>query len=131
MVPPGRIDHLPAFPNVVRGRLLHIDVLAGLAGPDGTQRVPVLLGGDAHHVDVFPVQQLADVGVLIDLLVKVLFAKLRGGGRAGAIGIANGDDLHPFLRGHAGDVGAAAADAQAHHADADFVVGSPGPRRNQ
>src|ERR1019366_9749990 len=35
-------DHLLAFPDVVRDRFLHIDVLSRLAGPNGGQRVPVV-----------------------------------------------------------------------------------------
>src|SRR5262249_34214007 len=31
----GGLDHAPALDQVVRGRLLDVDVLAGLAGPDG------------------------------------------------------------------------------------------------
>src|SRR5262245_21033201 len=38
----GRLDHLAAFDEVVRDRFLDVHVLAGLAGPDGRQRVPVV-----------------------------------------------------------------------------------------
>src|SRR5262249_30091259 len=42
LVPPRRLDHAPAFDQVVRDRLLDIDVLAGLTGPDCSQGVPVV-----------------------------------------------------------------------------------------
>src|SRR5205823_629723 len=42
----GRLDHAAALDQVVRNRLLDIDVLAGLTGPDGRQGVPVVRSGD-------------------------------------------------------------------------------------
>ena len=59
----GRGDHLPAFPDVVGQRLLDVDVLARLAGPDGGQGVPMVGRGDDDGVDVLVVEQLADVAV--------------------------------------------------------------------
>src|SRR5690606_17182003 len=42
----GGVDELAPLPHVVGAGLLDVDVLAGLAGPDGRQRVPVVRGGD-------------------------------------------------------------------------------------
>ena len=44
-----------------RHRLLGIDVLAGLAGVDRVQRVPVVGRGGDDRVDVLAIQQLAIV----------------------------------------------------------------------
>ena len=57
----GRVDHRPALGDPVRQRLLAIDVLAGLAGEDGRDRVPVVGRGDDDGVDVLAVEHLAEV----------------------------------------------------------------------
>ena len=71
----GRLDHLAAFDQVVRDRLLDVNVLAGLAGPDGTEGVPVVGGGDHDrgHGRVF--EHSADV--LLGL--RLLLAGVAGG----------------------------------------------------
>ena len=51
------LDHPPPFDDVVAGRLLDVDVLAGLAGQDGQQRVPVVGRGDRDGVDRLVVEQ--------------------------------------------------------------------------
>ena len=57
----GGLDGDAAFVDVVAARLLDVDVLAGLAGPDGHQRVPVVGRGDGHRVELLIVERLADV----------------------------------------------------------------------
>ena len=59
----GRLDHLPAFEDVVRCRLLDVHVLAGLAGPDRRQRVPVVGRGERNGVDRLVVEHRAIVGL--------------------------------------------------------------------
>ena len=56
-----RLDHLLAFPAVVCGRFLDVDVLAGLAGPDGRQGMPVIGSGRDDGVDRLVVQGLAEI----------------------------------------------------------------------
>ena len=63
----GRFDHLAAFPDAPGGRLLDVDVLARLAGPDRLQRVPVVLRAETDGVDRLVVEQLALVGVGLQL----------------------------------------------------------------
>ena len=57
----GRRHHLLSFPEVVRERLLDVDVLARLAGPDCRQRVPVVGQGNDHRVDGLVVEDPAQV----------------------------------------------------------------------
>ena len=57
----GGLDGDPALVDVVAARLLDVDVLAGLAGPDGHQRVPVVGRGDRDGVEVLVVEHAADV----------------------------------------------------------------------
>ena len=56
-----RLDHLAAFGDRQRQRLLAVHVLARLAGVDRHQRVPVVGRGDDDGVDVLAVEQLAVV----------------------------------------------------------------------
>src|SRR5262249_37071788 len=57
----GRLHHAPPLDKVVADRLLDVDVLAGLAGPDGGQGVPVVRGGDDQGGDVLVREGLAHV----------------------------------------------------------------------
>src|SRR5262249_46351657 len=61
LVLPGRLDAAAAFDHVVAQRLLDVDVLAGLAGPDGHQRMPVVRRGDGEGVQLLVVEGLPDV----------------------------------------------------------------------
>ena len=65
----NRLDHLPPFADRVAQGLLAVHVLAGLAGMDAGQIMPVLGRGVNHHVDVFAVQQLAIVLVGLGAVV--------------------------------------------------------------
>ena len=56
-----RLDHLAAFPDRVRRRLLDVDVLAGLERPDGRERVPVIRRGDDDGVDLLVFEDAAHV----------------------------------------------------------------------
>ena len=58
---PRRRDDLPGLEHVVRARFFHVDVLAGLAGPDGLQGMPVIRAGDGDGVDALVLENLADV----------------------------------------------------------------------
>ena len=49
----GSLDELAAFPDVVRNRLLNIDVLACLCGSDCDYRVQVVRRRNDDRVDVF------------------------------------------------------------------------------
>src|SRR5207344_1634196 len=62
-------DDLLAFENVVARRLLAIDVLARLDGPDGGEHVPVIRRGDGDRVDALILEGLAHVYVDFWLLV--------------------------------------------------------------
>ena len=89
----GRLDQLRAFPDVVRDGLLDVDVLAGLHGPDGGQRVPVVRGGDGDRVDVLVVEDAAHVGLDLRPLAGLLKDSRGGGFRAPAVGIDQRGDL--------------------------------------
>jgi hypothetical protein len=56
-----RLHHLAALPNVVGHRLLHINVLARLAGEDRPERVPVIGRGVDQRVHSLVLQHSAKV----------------------------------------------------------------------
>ena len=58
----GRFEHLPSFPDGIRWIFLDVHVLAGLAGADGGQRMPVLRRGNDHGIDVFVIKRHLHVG---------------------------------------------------------------------
>ena len=62
VVAPRRLDHAATFDDVVADGLFDVDVLAGLAGPDGHERVPVIGRGDRHGIDVAVVEHAPEIG---------------------------------------------------------------------
>ena len=84
------VDHLPAFPDEVGQRLLDVDVLAGLAGPDRRQGVPVLHRGHGDRVEVLAVHQLADVDHFGRPVAVLRLDALGGLVQPLAVGIADG-----------------------------------------
>ena len=58
-LPRGR-HHAFTLERIIAGRLLDIDILAGLTGPDGGQRVPVIGGGDDHASTLYPRTAFSD-----------------------------------------------------------------------
>ena len=62
VVAADRVDHAPAFDDVVADRLFAVDVLASLARHDGHQRVPVIRRGDGHGIDVAVVEHAPEIG---------------------------------------------------------------------
>ena len=57
------VAHRQALRQVQRHRLLDVEILAGLAGGDGLERVPVRQGGDDHRVEVLVLEHLPVVAV--------------------------------------------------------------------
>ena len=130
LVFPRGVDRLLAFPKILRCRLLHVHVLAGLTRPNRAQTVPIRLRGVRHHVHVLAVQQCPHVGALVGRVSILLLEAFRSARQAAAVRIAQGHDLHPLLFFHARDMEVDAARAQAHHGHANRVVGPKYARRN-
>jgi len=115
------LDHLLAFKRIVAGRLLDIDILASLAGPDHGQRVPVIWRHDCDSVDVLAREQLAHLNELgrrvalprfhqrrTALARRLVHVADRGDAALGQIGVAahkgppappktNHPDVHPVV----------------------------------
>ena len=115
-----------ALRQVQRHRLLQVDVLAGFAGGDGDERVPVRRRGDDDGIQIGLLQHLAEVAVAFAGILELL----HHGIAAGLPGIAGGGDDDIGLFGAGAEVGAAHA-AAADEADVDAAVGAglgPGGR---
>ena len=89
----GGLDHLPAFPDVVRDGLLDVDVLAGLSGGDGDPGMRVIRRGDRDGVDVFAFEQLAEVGVGVELVAVPLLEAVGHAVEDLFIDVAEGDEI--------------------------------------
>ena len=109
------------FEDVVRARLLDVDVLACLAGPDGRQRVPVVRRRDRHDVDVLALEHLAVIRVHGRLLEASRFQPLHLRADVAFIHVAQAGNLHivhPGPRAHV----VSAPPSKTRDADADGVI---------
>ena len=70
--PMKRIGETAALGDRHRAGLLAIDVLSGLRGHDGQQRVPAIARGDQDGIDVLPLPQVVHVGVHLAVAVAVM-----------------------------------------------------------
>src|SRR5262249_32796123 len=102
-----------------------VDVLAGLAGPDRRQRVPVVGGGDGQGGDVLVLQYAAHVALDPGLFLLALAQQFQGGRHHVVVGLDQVGDLGVGEGAEAADVVLAAA-AQAHDGDDDALVGPVG-----
>ena len=121
------LDGHAAFEGVVRERLFDVDVLAGLAGPNRTERVPEIRRGEENDIDVLVVEELAHVvrGLLHPTAGELLVV-VHALGHHALVDVAEGGDLDVgalLERMHGSDMGAAAT-AQADDGGADAVVGA-------
>ena len=120
----GHLDHHLAFVDVVAGGLFAVHILAGLARPDGGQRVPVVGGCDGNGVDRGVGERLPHVLVLGGLLVAILHQSSVGDFARGLVDVTNARDAG------AGDPGigvevVGATTAYAYNGDVDLVVRTP------
>ena len=117
------LDELAALEGVVRAGFFHVDVFAGLAGPDGHQRVPVIGSGDGDSVDFLVFEELAHVDVGLGLGQVHFFNVADTLTQNSFIDVAERDDFRSRDTGKAFDViGAAASDTADGYADA--IVGA-------
>ena len=90
LVLPGSVHQLAAFPHVMAHGLLHVDIFAGLDGPDGGEAVPVVWGGYGDHVQFLFFEHHADVLITGDLVfgragIEHLFVDITQGGELHAL----------------------------------------------
>jgi len=117
------LDQLAALEDVMAARLLHVDVFAGLAGPNGDQRMPVVGRGDRHRVEFLVVQGLADVLDALGRVAATGLDRVGAGREQPTVGIDQVGDLDAFHAGKLAHVAASAA-VDAGHAQPDRVVGA-------
>ncbi len=113
-----------SFVNVVAARLLDVDVLAGLARPNGHERVPVVRRGDRHGIDVLIVERFANVLDLLRLVGPLLLVDLgevlRVRARVGIDEVGELDVVHAEVGARVG----MAATVQPGDGDANPIVGA-------
>ena len=136
VVPPGRLDHPPAFADREREGLLDVDILARVARHDRLDGMPVVGRGDDHRVDVLLVEDAAEILVPLDRAAE--FRQPRGDSvgqllemrmdlvelpvQIRLVDVAKGDDLGVLVsEERVEDLHAAVSDADA--ADAHPIVG--------
>ena len=118
------LDHLEAFIDVVGHWFLDVHVLAGLARPDGGERMPVVGRGGRNRVDVLVVEDLPDIGIGFGLRevvpAEILFhAAVEQGG----VDVAQPGHLGLADRAERLDVALPAA-VDAHDTHVDAVIGA-------
>ena len=114
-------DHPPLL-HVVAARLLDVHIFAGLHGPHRHHGVPVVGSGDRDDVDVFGVEQPAEV--LLEAGLPRQSLKLGGPLlEARRVAVGEGDELRVGIGDPLADVRLAAAE-EAHHGHAELVVGA-------
>ena len=113
-------DELLAFEDVMRKRLLDVEVLAGLERPDALDGVLVVRGGDGDGVDVLVFEHLSHVGVALGARVV-----LQALGDDLGVDVAEGDDADALDLLELLDVFQTAA-AEADDGDAEVTVGARG-----
>ena len=102
-------------------RLLHIDIFAGLHGPDGGEDVPVIAGGNHDGVNALVVHDLAQI--LRGLCIwEGFFGLVQGCG----VRITEVSDFNPWDLGHAASV-SQALPAETDGSNADGVIGPKHP----
>ena len=113
---PRRLDHLPAFPDVVGDGLLHIHVLARLAGPYGPQAVPVVRRGVDDNIHLGVVQHLAEIGDPLRRFPGGPANRLRGSTKSPLVGVRHvfHRDVGPIGKSADQICSPAAASHQAH-----------------
>ncbi len=120
----GGLDHLAAFPDVVGERLLHVDVLARLAGQDGPEGVPVVGRRVDQGVHVLVVEDTPEVLHDLRRFALGLLDGLLRPCRAAVVRVADIDDLRIAAAGEHLGHGRAPAPA-AHQADHHLLIGGP------
>jgi hypothetical protein len=114
-------DHGAAFADGIGQRLLHKHVFAGLAGLDGGESVPVVRRGHHHGVQVFAIEQLAEIVVLAGLVALRLFDGRHGGIEVRPVEIADGRRDHVGLLHELMETRGSLA-AQADEADLNLIA---------
>ncbi len=104
-------------------RLLHVDVLAGLRGPDRHERVPVIGRGDRDGVELGIFERFPDIDDSLAVLVALVMDVLEAPSQDGFVGVGHVSDLHAREATEAADVRSTPA-VEPGHGDAEAIVGS-------
>ena len=120
-----RLDHQPTLAQIVRGRLLDVDVLAGATGPDGRRGVPVVRSGNRQGRHRLVIESAAEVLFDLRLFRLTLLQLVERLGDDVAVGIADVGDFHVLKSRKAGKMPEAAA-VNTHDGQDDLFIGTIG-----
>ncbi len=118
LIASGCLDQQPPLADVVRDRLLDVDVLAGIAGQDRGDRVPMIGRGDHDRIDGLVIQHPPQIG---NRSVRRNLKRFSRGGSAVVIDVADVGDFDVRCLAEQSGVVIAAASA-ADQADHQLVV---------
>ena len=117
----SRGHHGTPFADGIGEGLLDEDVLAGLAGMNGGQRVPVIGRGHHHGIEIFALQELSEIVELLGLVALRLLDGRGCGFEMRLVEIADRGGNHVGMAHEFVEARSALA-AQADEADLDFVA---------
>ena len=89
-----RLDHFPAFPDVMRHRFFHIDILTGLTGHNRAQPVPVVGCSVNQGINTVVIKDFSKILDHLRPFVLRLLDHLAGTCETPCIGIGKIGDLH-------------------------------------
>jgi hypothetical protein len=121
----GNFHHFPPFPNVMGERLLHINMLSSLAGPNGAHRVPIILRGISDTIDIGSLQEPPQVPISGNCSAKPTLEPTGSLGESGGIWVTDSDHVDVWLVLKSGDVGPQTPPAQPDDPDPDLLAGPP------
>ena len=97
----GRGNDLLGFEDVVRARLLDIDIFAALDAPNCHQGMPMVWRGNGKNVDILVIDYLTDVFVGFRRLHSIPGEHFQPFGKLSVVDVADRDNfriLHLFAR---------------------------------
>ena len=121
LVRASRLDHQAAFANVVRGGLLDIDILAGVAAKNGGRSVPMIGSRDHDCVDFGVIEEMPHVVRFFRLLRARLGHFRLSPLKRCLVGVAEMHDVSVFYA-QVGASEAASSPTYTDHSQIDFVI---------
>lgn len=120
----SRMDHLATLPQLVAGRLFHVDVLPSLRRPDSSERVPVVRGRETDSVDLRILKDAPHVVFGLRLVVVLLAHFTNPVGEEVLVDVTERLDVDVLQTCKLADE-ASSPTPDAHHSNVNLVVCPP------
>ena len=128
MVTSGRLDHQPPLADIVRARLLDINVFSRFTRQNGGRRVPMVGGCDPHRVDGLVVEDSAQVFDCLSVASGLIAHDLCRSRQSVGVHIAHVAHLYVLTTNQLAQVGRPHATGS-DNSDLDLVIGPCGTHR--